>query len=136
MRCFDFFLLPFWQSRNSFGERFLTAQVFYRGGWRKVNSSFKIMSKFEIKEHWSVRLTSQKSCFTSRDMFVGRAFQFGFFTVKTLLSSPGINDGIYVISWTKQCLAWRFLCRWIKVQLHTSAPSWTCVRTAVFVYSF
>ena len=88
-----------------------------------MDSSFKIMSKFEIKEHWSVRLTSQKSCFTSRDMFVGRAFQFGFFTVKTLLSSPGINDGIYVISWTKQCLAWRFLCRLIKVQLRTSAPS-------------
>ena len=67
-----------------------------------MDSSFKIMSKFEIKEHWSVRLTSQKSCFTSRDMFVRRAFQFGFFTVKTLLSSPGIHARIYVISWTKQ----------------------------------
>ena len=47
-----------------------------------MDSSFKIMSKFEIKEHWSVRLTSQKSCFTSRDMFVGRAFQFGFLPSK------------------------------------------------------
>ena len=88
-----------------------------------MDSSLQIMSKFEIKEHWSVRLTSQKSCFTSRDMFVGRAFQFGFFTVKTLLSSPEIHAGIYFISWTKQCLAWCFLCRWIKVQLRTSAPS-------------
>ena len=26
-----------------------------------MDGSFKIMSKFEIKEHWSVRLTSQKS---------------------------------------------------------------------------
>ena len=43
-----------------------------------MDSSFKIMSKFEIKEHWSVRLTSQKSWFTSRDMFVGRNFSLAF----------------------------------------------------------
>lgn len=52
--------------------------------------SFKIIMQIEIKEHLSVRLTSQTTEFTAYVagyvFFVGSAFHFGFIiTLKTLL---------------------------------------------------
>ena len=63
--------------------------------------SFKIIMQIEIKEHLSVRLTSQTTEFTAFVagyvfFFVGSAFHFGFIiTLKTLLF-PEIYLGMYV----------------------------------------
>ena len=79
----------------------LTTEVFYREHFRKLDSSFKIMVKFEIKEHWTVRLTTQKSLFRLCEVFVRSAFQFGFLPSKRF-SSLEIHTGILVISLTKK----------------------------------
>ena len=62
--------------------------------------SFKIIMQIEIKEHLSVRLTSQTTEFTAFVagcfFFVGSTFHFGFIiTLKTLLF-PEIYLGMYV----------------------------------------
>ena len=81
-----------------------------------------------------MRLTSQKRLLRSRDMFVGSTFQFG-----CLPSKPCFLPLKYTREFMLYCrqnkrLVWRFRCQWIKFQFCNSAPSWTCMQTALFVF--